>query len=315
MVAGRTGFEAPRTSGTARPNPPSSRHDPSGKREGFAIVSSLPAGSNCYTIGMASKDAESTIDGLFAPVGAVFTFIGEIAILLGDTLKRLLLPPYEVKETLNQMAFIGVASVPLVVLTSFFSGAVLALYSTEFLVKYGGGSFVGGTVSLAMAREIGPVLAGLMVAARCGSAMAALIAQMQVTEQIDALKMLSVNPTNYLVVPRVIAGITMLPVLTLIGIYSGTVGGWMVAVGGGVPSGMFLQSIQQYLTPWDFVGGMLKTPFFGLIIAIVAAQQGFRTKHGAVGVGRATTNTVVLSMVLIYVANFFLANAYFGLNR
>jgi phospholipid/cholesterol/gamma-HCH transport system permease protein len=265
---------------------------------------------------MASKDAASGFDAIFAPINAVFTFIGEIAILLGDALRRLFVPPFEFKETINQMAFIGVASVPLVVLTNFFSGAVLALYSTEFLVRYGGTPFVGGTVGLAMCREIGPVLAGLMVAARCGSSMAAQIAQMQVTEQVDALKMLSVNPTSYLVIPRIVAGVTMLPVLALVGIYAGTVGGWMVAVYvGGVPSGSFTMSLQQYLTPWDFIGGMLKTPFFGLIIAIIASQQGFRTKEGAVGVGRATTHTVVLAMVFIYIANYFLATVIFGLNR
>src|SRR5262249_38910142 len=158
----------------------------------------------------------------------------------------------------------------------------------------------GATVGLAMCREIAPVLAGLMVAARCGSAMAALIAQMQVTEQVDALKMLSVNPTSYLVIPRVIAGVTMLPVLALVGMYSGILGGWMVSAASGVPTAQFTQSIQQFLRPWDFVGGMLKTPFFGLMLVLIAAQQGFRTKEGAVGVGRATTNTVVLSMVLIY---------------
>src|SRR5207248_1645700 len=123
---------------------------------------------------------------------------------------------------------------------------------------------------------------GIMVAARCGSAMAAQIAQMQVTEQVDALRMLSVNPTSYLVIPRVVAGITMLPVLAMVAIYSGTAGGYMVAVAGGVSSGSFMQSIQEFVKPWDFVGGMLKTPFFGLIIAVVASQQGFRTKEGAV---------------------------------
>jgi phospholipid/cholesterol/gamma-HCH transport system permease protein len=265
---------------------------------------------------MAGREATaSTIDALLAPFESVFTFIGEITILLGDTLRRVLTPPFEFKETLNQMAFIGVSSVPLVVLTNFFSGAVLALYSTEFLSKYGGNSFVGATVALAMSREIGPVLAGLMVAARCGSAMAALIAQMQVTEQVDALKMLSVNPTSYLVVPRAVAAVTMLPILALVAIYSGTAGGLMVAVSSDIPSSQFFQSIQAFLQPWDFVGGMLKTPFFGLIIALVAAQQGFRTKEGAVGVGRATTNTVVLSMVFIYVANYFLANLFFGLKH
>src|SRR5579862_3069423 len=264
---------------------------------------------------MAGRDAASPFDPLLAPIEAGFTFIGEIAILFGDTVRRLLKPPIEVKEIINQMAFIGVSSVPLVAMTNFFSGAVLALYSIEFLVKYGGSSFAGATVSLAMCREIAPVLAGLMVAARCGSAMAALIAQMQVTEQVDALKMLSVNPTSYLVVPRVIAAVTMLPVLALVGIYSGVAGGWMVASAGGVPSSAFMQSVQQFLHPWDFIGGMLKTPFFGLIIAIIAAQQGFRTRQGAVGVGRATTNTVVLSMVFVYIANFFLANLFFGLKR
>jgi phospholipid/cholesterol/gamma-HCH transport system permease protein len=262
---------------------------------------------------MASKDAASPLDALIAPVLAVCTFVGEFVMLLAETARRLFLPPYEVRETLNQMAFIGVASVPLVVLTNFFSGAVLALYSTEFLVRYGGTPFVGGTVALAMSREIAPVLVGLMVTARCGSSIAAQIAQMQVTEQIDALRMLSVNPTNYLVVPRAIALVTMLPVLSLVGVYCGTLGGWMVAVANGVPGGAFMQSIQQYVLPWDFVGGMLKTPFFGLIVAMVAAQQGLRTKEGAVGVGRATTNTVVLSMVLIYVVNYFLATVFFGL--
>ncbi len=264
---------------------------------------------------MAGREAASILDGLLSPFEAVLAFIGEIAILLGDTLRRLLIPPFEVKETINQMAFIGVASVPLVVMTNFFSGAVLALYSTEFLVRFGGGSFVGATIALAASREVAPVLAGIMVSARCGSAMSALIAQMQVTEQVDALKMLSVNPTSYLVVPRVVASVTMLPILALIGMYSAITGGYLVAMAGGVPHGAFFQSIQQFLRPWDFTGGVLKTPFFGLIIVLVAAQQGVRTEEGDVGVGRATTTPVGISMVLIYVANFFLANWLFGLNR
>ncbi|HTQ08529.1 MAG TPA: ABC transporter permease [Fimbriimonadaceae bacterium] len=262
---------------------------------------------------MAGRAATSPLDSLLAPIEASLSFVGETAMLAGDTLRRLVHRPFEWKETINQMAFIGVSSVPLVAMTNFFSGAVLALYSVEFLVKYGGSSFAGATVGLAMCREIAPVLAGLMVAARCGSAMAALIAQMQVTEQVDALKMLSVNPTSYLVVPRVVAAVTMLPVLTLVGMYSGVLGGWMVASASGVAGGAFFDSLRSFLRPWDFLGGMLKTPFFGLIVALIAAQQGFRTKEGAVGVGRATTNTVVLSMVFIYIVNYFLATWYFGL--
>lgn len=239
------------------------------------------------------------------------TFVGELSLILLDVLRRMFRRPIETNEIVAQMAFIGVLSVPIVALTNFFSGAVLALYMTEFLTKYGGTSFIGATIGLSIAREMGPVLAGIMVAARCGSAMAAQIGTMAVTEQVDALRMLSVHPTSYLVIPRVVASIVMLPVLGLIAIYAGVGGGWLVSVVNGVPSGSFLQSVRQFVEPWDFIGGVLKTPVFGLIIALVACQQGLRTKEGAVGVGRATTNTVVISMVLVYIANYFLADVLF----
>ena len=239
------------------------------------------------------------------------TFSGECAIILWDAIRRLFTRPFEWEETVNQMAFIGVASIPIVALTGFFSGAVLSLYLTQFLTQYGAGSFVGATVGLTVAREMGPVLAGIMVAARCGSAMSAQIGTMAVTEQIDALKMLSVNPTNYLVIPRMIAGVTMLPLLTLVCMYAAVTGGILVALTENLPASAFLQSVQQYVKPEDVIKGCLKTPTFGLIVAIVACQQGLRTKDGAVGVGRATTNTVVIGMVLIYIANFLLARVLF----
>lgn len=241
------------------------------------------------------------------PTVGVLTFIGECTIIAFDALGRLFARPREIGEIFSQMAFIGVSSVPIVLLTNFFSGAVLALYSSEFLVQYQATMFVGGTVGLAATREVGPVLAGIMVAARCGSAMAAQIGTMAVTEQLDALRMLSVPPTNFLVIPRIVAAVTMLPVLALIGMYAAIGGGWLISVANGVSSGTFAQSLQQYVTPHDFVGGLIKSPFFGLIIAVVACQQGLRTKNGAVGVGKATTRTVVISMVLVYVANYFLA--------
>jgi phospholipid/cholesterol/gamma-HCH transport system permease protein len=241
------------------------------------------------------------------PFDAFFVFVGEITFLLTDAVKRMLTSRFEAKETLNQMAFVGVNSLPIVMLTGFFSGAVLSLYISTFLLKYGATTFVGATVSLSMTREIGPVLAGIMVSARCGSAMAAQIGTMSVTEQIDALKMLSVHPTNYLVVPRVIASVLMMPILGLTCVWAGSFGGWLVAVKEGVPSGAYLNSVSQYTQVSDILGGIYKTPVFGLIIALVACQQGMATKNGAVGVGRSTTNTVVISMVLVYVANFILA--------
>ena len=235
------------------------------------------------------------------------TFIGEVVLLLFDALRRLFSKPFELKEMLNQMAFIGTMSVPIVALTTFSSGAVLSLYSADLLVKYGASNLAGATVGLALTREIAPVLAGIMVAARCGSAMAAQIGSMAVTEQIDALRSLNVPPTNYLVIPRLLAGVTMLPVLCMVGIFSGVFGGYLVSVNlSGVASGTFMNSIRLWVEPGDIQGGMIKTIVFGLIVTLVACQQGLRTTKGAVGVGESTTRTVVVTMVLIYVVNYFM---------
>lgn len=243
------------------------------------------------------------------PLLSLLEFIGECTLLVWDAIVRFWRRPFELGEVFSQMSQIGVSSIPIVVLTTFFSGSVLALYTTDILVRYSAVSLAGGTIGLAVTREVAPVLAGIMVAARSGSAMAAQIGTMNVTEQVDALRALSVNPTNYLVIPRIVASVTMLPMLALLGMYAGIVGGYVVSVAGGVPAGSFLQSLQRFLEPRDFWGGELKTVVFGLIVSVVACQQGLRTKGGAVGVGRATTSSVVISMVLIYVANFFLADA------
>ncbi len=241
-------------------------------------------------------------------VVATLTFIGECTLILSDAFRRFFSRPFELGEWFGQLAFVGVASIPIVLMTTFFSGSVLALYSTEILVRYGAGSLAGGTVGMAVTREIAPVLAGIMVAARCGSAMAAQIGQMAVTEQVDALRALNVHPTNYLVIPRLAACIIALPFLCLVGTYSGVIGGMVVSGLGGIPQESFLNSLRQFVQPWDLLGGLIKTLAFGIIIAVVACQQGLRCREGAVGVGRATTNTVVLSMVLIYAANFILAS-------
>jgi phospholipid/cholesterol/gamma-HCH transport system permease protein len=254
-----------------------------------------------------SAKSGSLLSPITDPIVAFLTFVGETTAIFFDAVRRLPHRPFEFGETMHQMAFIGVASVPIVALTGFFSGAVLSLYLSQFLMEYGASGFVGATVGLSVTREIGPVIAGIMVAARCGSAMAAQMGSMAVTEQIDALKMLSVHPTNYLVLPRMLACVLMLPVLSLICMWSGIAGGLLVAATEGVPFSAFMQSLQQFVEPADLIRGMAKTPWFGLIVALVACQQGFRTKDGAVGVGRATTNTVVVAMVLIYVANFLLA--------
>jgi phospholipid/cholesterol/gamma-HCH transport system permease protein len=256
-------------------------------------------------------ERRSFFESIGSDVIEFFTFVGETGLILRDVVLRAGKRPFEWRETINQMAFIGAASVPIVALTGFFSGAVLSLYLTSFLTQFGATGFVGGTVGLTVTREIGPVIAGIMVAARCGSAMAAQIGTMAVTEQIDALKMLSVHPTNYLVIPRAIAGVLMLPVLALTCMWAGVGGGLLVSMSENLSAAAFMQSLTQYVKPSDFINGCVKTPVFGLIISIVACQQGLRTTEGAVGVGRATTNTVVISMILVYVANFLLARILF----
>lgn len=238
---------------------------------------------------------------------APFIFIGEITILLIEGIRRLFKRPVEVNETINQMGFIGVSSLTIVAITIFASGAVMALYIAPLFRQSGGADLVGATVGLVITRELGPVIAGIMVAARCGSAMAAQIGSMAVTEQLDALKSLNVHPYNYLLVPRLIASVIMLPMLSLFGVFAGMYGALIVAQINGISSSQFLRSVEVYLDSWDFLGGLYKTIFFGLIIALVSCQQGLRTKGGAVGVGKATTNAVVISVVLIYISNYFLA--------
>lgn len=238
---------------------------------------------------------------------SAFTFLGECLLLLWDALRKLFVPPFEWRETLGQMAFIGVSSLPIVLLTCFFSGAVLSLYLAAFLTKYSASEFLGATIGLSGTREIVPVLAGITVAARCGSAMAAQIGTMAVTEQLDALEMISVPPSRYLALPRLAAGAIMLPALTLLGIYADVIGAYVISVAQGIPGQTFLHGLQQFTDTHDLYGGLIKAPVFGIIIALVACQQGFRTKGGAVGVGKATTNTVVLSIVLIYISDFILA--------
>lgn len=239
------------------------------------------------------------------------TFVGECVVILMQTVRFAFTSRFEFGETVDQMAFVGTGSTLIVVLTTFCSGAVLSLYSTQILVMYSAGDFAGATAGLAVTRELGPVIAGITVAARCGSAMAAQVATMTVTEQVDAMRMLSVQPTSYLVMPRLLAAIIMLPMLTLIGDFAGGIGSQLVAETSHIPRQLFLASIQQFVKPWDLLGGMMKAPVFGLIIALVASQQGLRAKGGALGVGQATRNTVVISIVLIYVANFFLATVFF----
>mgnify|MGYP001770736871 CR=1 FL=1 len=242
----------------------------------------------------------------------VVLFVGDIGILLAQAIGFVLRGRWELRETVTQMAIIGAQAVPMVVITSGFTGAVLALYSTKLMLEFGVGSLAGGAVALAMARELGPVVTGVVVAARSASAIAAEIGSMKVTEQVDALRALAVPPVQYLVVPRLIACLTMLPALGVLAFVTGVFGGYAVAVPIGVSSTSYLMGIRDLVDTYDVFAGLLKTVVFGAIVALVGCRAGLRTEGGAAGVGQATTNSVVVTVLLIYVTNFVLAYLLFG---
>jgi phospholipid/cholesterol/gamma-HCH transport system permease protein len=211
------------------------------------------------------------------------------------------------KLLIQQMSVIGADSLLLCVLILFFSGMVLGLNISSGMVKFGAGSYVGGLVIISLTRELAPTLVGVLVAARAGSAMAAEIGSMAVSEQIDALRALAVSPVRYLVVPRVSASLIMMPLLTVIAEVSGALGAYLVALQSGVSANQFTHSASVFLTQRDLLGGLFKTMIFGIIIALVSCRQGLRTQGGAVGVGKATTSAVVISIVFILIANYFLS--------
>ncbi len=246
---------------------------------------------------------EAAFKTILNPFTTVFVYLGEILILLGQAVKALR-GGIDLRDLTEQMASLGVNSVAIALLTSSTSGAVLALYFAPFLKQYGAEGFTGAVVALAISRELGPVLTGVVVAARAGSAIAAELGTMKVTEQIDALRALAVSPIQYLVVPRILAAVIMVPLVCALADAAGILGGYLLSNTQGVLPATYLNSMKQFLDPMDFLKGIFKTVVFGLIITLVGCHQGLATRGGATEVGRATTNAVVLSIVLIYIANF-----------
>ncbi len=215
-------------------------------------------------------------------------------------------PPYRFRNLIKQMESIGVGSIPVVLITATFTGMVLALQSYTGFKRFNAEGLVGTVVALSMTRELGPVLTGLIVAGRAGAAMAAELGTMKVTEQVDALATLAVNPIQYLVTPRFIAGIVMLPMLTIFSDFIGIAGGYAISTSVlGANAGVYLRRTTQYLKLEDIFGGLLKAAVFGGIIAGVSCYKGFQAEGGAEGVGRATTGAVVISEMLILISNYY----------
>ena len=233
--------------------------------------------------------------------------MGRIVLLFISVLGWMFRPPLRLRLIFKQMEFVGVRSIFVVVLTGMFTGMVMALQGYHGFRMFSAEGMVGATVALGMTRELGPVLTSLMVTARAGSAMAAEIGTMKVTEQVDALYVMAANPIQYLIVPRVIAGVIMVPFLTIISDFVGIVGGYFVGVGLlNINSGIFMKNITKMVELSDIFNGLVKAACFGLILSLVGCYKGFHAIGGAEGVGRATTEAVVLASITILISDYFL---------
>ena len=239
--------------------------------------------------------------------------LGGMAVLLKDAILLSLRPPYRWSLYLRQMEFIGASSVSVVLLTGVFTGMVLALQGYYGFRKFGGESLLGATVALSMTRELGPVLTALMVTARAGSAMAAEIGTMRVTEQIDALCSMAVNPVQYLVSPRIWASVIVLPLLTALADLIGILGGKFVGVDLlGIDPGVYTRRTEELVELGDIMNGLYKAAVFGAILAVIGCYKGMNARGGAKGVGRATTEAVVLASISILVADYMLTSLLFS---
>ncbi|MFP6712487.1 MAG: ABC transporter permease [Rhodospirillales bacterium] len=249
-----------------------------------------------------------------------FTFafletIGRLVSFTGTALLHSVRPPFYPRIVLKQMIEIGFFSLPVVGLTAIFAGMVLALQSFTGFSRFSAESAIPNVVVLSITRELGTVLAGLMVSGRIAASIAAEIGTMRVTEQVDALTTLSTNPFKYLVAPRFIAGITMMPILVFIADIIGVLGGYVVSVYKlGFNASNYLQNTYDFVEFIDVFSGLVKAAVFGFLITLMGCYHGYHSKGGAQGVGQATTNAVVSSSILILCFNYILTELFFAAN-
>lgn len=237
----------------------------------------------------------------------VFEEIGRATLLTLWAIFFLFKNPPRLKHFIKQLAYLGAETTPVVLITSLFSGGVIALQTYSTFHKFNAEFLIGAVVALSMGRELGPVLTALMVVARVGSAMTAQIGTMRITEQIDALEVMGMDPRSYLITPRIVAGTLGVPMLTVLSNIAGIFGGWFVAVKlFGVNEYLFWEKMKDLIELHDFLGGLYKATFFGFIITAVSCYFGFYTRGGTEGVGRATTNSVVASSMLVLISDYFL---------
>ena len=244
---------------------------------------------------------------------ALFAEVGRSSLFLKEALVQGMTPHFYWRQIFTQMMRIGYFSLPVVGLTAFFTGGVLALQIYIGSSRFNAENLVSSIVALGITRELGPVLAGLMVAGRVAAAIAAELGSMRVTEQIDALSTLSTNPYKYLVGPRLLAGVITLPLLVVIADTIGIMGGYIVGTKSlGFNGAAYIKNTVDFLEIGDVTSGLIKAAVFGFIIALMGCYHGFHSKGGAQGVGRATTNAVVSASILILAANYAMTSLLFG---
>lgn len=248
----------------------------------------------------------TAVESVGATIYALVEELGGLASLLFEVVRWAVRPPFRVVNLFAQLDFVGVGSIFIVALTGVFSGMVFAHQSWRAFDMFNAESMVGPTVSLTITRELAPVFSALMVTMRAGSAMCTELGTMRVTEQVDALETMAVNPIQYLLVPRVLAGLIMVPMLVMIFDLMGMAGGYFVAVTvKGLSAGTFVARTQQWLDPEDIAEGLIKGAVFGLFVALVACYKGYNASGGAKGVGKATTEAMVASALGIFILDYF----------
>ncbi|WP_396336471.1 MlaE family lipid ABC transporter permease subunit [Fischerella sp. JS2] len=226
----------------------------------------------------------------------------------GQVIIHLLRGKIHRRNTLEQMAVVGPDSLFIALLTAVFVGAVFTIQVAREFITFGAGNLVGGVLAVALTRELSPVLTAVVIAGRVGSAFAAEIGTMRVTEQIDALLMLKTDPVDYLVIPRLLACLLMMPILTLLSLVTGMLGGLIIATNiYNLSDTQFLDSARNFLGSWDIISAMIKACCFGVLIAIIGCNWGLTTTGGAKGVGQSTTTAVVTALLIIFISNFFLS--------
>lgn len=251
------------------------------------------------------------VHALLAHLGAatlhMLAALGRVGCFLGQNVGILCVPPLKVRRILRQIEFIGARSLLVIALTGLFAGMVLALQGYYTLTRFGSEAFLGPAVAISLITELGPVLSALMVTGRAGSAIAAEIGIMRITEQIDALEVMALNPLRYLVVPNMVAGLITLPLLGALFAVIGIYGGYLVGVQLlGVSSGTYFGSMKDYVSLMDVRNGFYKSLSFGLVITFLSCFKGYHTGYGAEGVSKATTEAVVSASVSVLVLDYFL---------